>query len=109
MSSIDDVVSVMKGGVQNIGLLTLAIQSALPRVTGTFTLSNATTTVVSQPSVSSNAVILLSPINASAALTQRTSGLYVSAVTAGVSFSISTQSGSAAGGEVLSYVAINLV
>lgn len=109
MSALDDVVSVMKGGVQNIGLLTLAIQNMLPRVAGTFTMSNATTTVVAQPSISANAVVIPFALNASAALLQRTAGLYQSASTAGVGFSISTQSGSAAGGEIFSYIAINLV
>lgn len=109
MSALDDIVSVMKGGVQNIGLLTIAIQNMLPRVTGTFTLSNATTTVITEPAIAANAVISITAINASAALIQRTAGLYHSATVAGTSFSISTQNGSAAGTEIFSYVLINTV
>jgi hypothetical protein len=107
MSAIDDLVSVMKGGVQNLGQLTIAFQDAFPRINGTFTLSNATVTVVTQPSIAASGIVLFTPKNATAALTQRTSGLFVSAVTAGVSFSISTQSGSALGSEIFSYICIN--
>lgn len=109
MSALDDIVSTMQGGVRNLGQLTLAIQNMLPRVTGTFTLSNATTTVITQPSIAANAVVSLTPINASAALIQRTAGLWHSATVAGTSFSISTQSGSAAGTEQFSYCVINVV
>lgn len=108
MSAIDDIVSVMKGGVQNLGQLTLVLQNAFPRINGTFTLSNATTTVINQPSVGANAVISFAPTNAAAALLQRTAGVYHSATVAGTSFSISTQSGSAAGGEIFSYYVLNL-
>lgn len=109
MSAVDDLVSTVKGGVQNLGALVAAIQNALPRVTGTFTLSNATTTVVAQPATTANAVVVFSPLNANAALLQRTAGLFQSAATAGTGFSISTQSGTAQGTEVFSYVLVNTV
>lgn len=107
MASIDDLVSVMKGGVQNLGQLVIAITNAFPRVNGTFTLSNATTTVVTQPSVGASARVFITPTNATAALLQRTSGLFHSATVAGASFSISTQSGTAAGTETFEYILIN--
>mgnify|MGYP001570164330 CR=1 FL=1 len=107
MSAIDDLVSVMKGGVQNLGQLVNVIQNIFPRTIGTFTLSNATVTVVTQPAVKANSVVFFTPTNATAALVQRTMGLFHSASTAGASFSISTQSGTAAGTETFEYVVIN--
>lgn len=103
----EDLVSTLQGVVRNIGQLTIAVQNAFPRVNGTFTLSNATTTVVTQPSVGASAIITLTPTNAAAALLQRTAGVYVSAIVAGTSFSISTQSGTATGSETWSYYAFN--
>lgn len=109
MGAIDDVVSTMKGGVENIGQLVQVIQNVLPRINGSFTLSAATTTVVTQPEIASNSMVFFTAINATAALTQRTAGLFHSANTAGTSFSISTQSGTAIGTERFEYSVINPV
>ncbi len=73
-------------------------------VGGTFTLSNATTTVVSQANVQAGSIIIPFATNATAALTMRTNGLYISARTAASTFSISTQNGSALGTETFGYV-----
>ncbi len=91
---------------QNIARQIGAIAQALSGrfVSGTFTLSNATTTVVTQTAVKANSVLTgLTPTNATAALTQRTAGIYHSANTVGASFSVSTQSGSATGTETFEY------
>ena len=71
---------------------------------GTFTLSAGTTTVVSQSSVAAGSIILWNATNATAALTERSFGLYISAKTAASTFSISCQGGSAAGTETFNYV-----
>lgn len=107
MSSIDDIVSKMAGGVENLGQIAKVLANIFPRTIATFTLSNATVTVVTQPAVLANAKVFFTPTNATAALLLRTQGLFHSASTAGVSFSLSTQSGSAAGTETFEYVVIN--
>ena len=107
MSAVDDLVSVMKGGVQNIGQLTLTLQAAFPRINGTFALSAATVTVIAQPSIGANAIVLFSPINGTAALTQSVNGLYVSDHTAGVGFTLSTFAGSAVAGGIFAYIVMN--
>lgn len=132
MSALDDVVSTGQGAVRNIGQLVGPIQTiasaiatgnpallgavqsiatailqTFPRVNGSFTLGNATTTVVTQSGITASGFPLLTPFNATAALLLRTQGLYVSAVTAGVSFSVSTQTGVAAGSEAFKYIVFN--
>lgn len=110
MASLDDVVSQLQNVVRNLGLVAQTFSSVFPRVTGKLTLSNATTTSVTDSRVTSPlSIIQLIPTNATAALTQRTLGLFVSAATANVGFSLSTQGGSAAGGETFSYVVVNPV
>ncbi len=90
--------------VQNIAT---AIYSTFPRISGTFTLANATLTVVTQPSTGANAVVTFTPKNATGALTLRTQGLFHATNTAGASFTLSTQSGSALGTETFEYVMLN--
>lgn len=105
MASADDVVSQLQSIARQLGNWVTAFNG---RVTlGTMTLSAATTTVVTQPAVKSNSFIALTPTNGTAALTQRSGGLFVSAYSAGVSFSVSTQNGSAIGTETLSYIVWN--
>lgn len=105
MASIDDVFSQLSNISQQMGAWVKAYNGR--NVSGSFTLSAGTTTVVSETNTTSNSVIGLNPTNASAALIERTAGLYVSAYTAGTSFSVSTQSGSAAGTETFNYVMFN--
>ena len=87
--------------------LNTSILSSFPRISGTFTLANATITVVTQPLVGATWKVAFVPTNATGALTQRTQGLFVSAVTAGSSFSVSTQSNSALGTETFEYIGFN--
>lgn len=107
MASLDDVV--VAGRDLNTGLraLTAALQAAFPRITGTATLANATTTVVVQPAVKANSLVLFSATNSSAALLMRTQGLWHSANVAGASFSLSTQTGTASGVETVEYILVS--
>jgi len=89
-----------------LNAIAAAITAVFLPATGTFTLANATVTVVAQSQVQTNSVPLFVATNGTAALTLRTQGLYVSAKTAGVSFSVATQTGVALGSETLAYVVI---
>lgn len=96
---------------QVLSLLVTTLQNLLPRIQGTFTLAAAATTVVPQKSTTSTSVITLTPMNASAATLMGSSkALYVSARTAGASFTVATASAaSAAGTEIFSYSLFNPV
>ncbi|SRR5579883_398380 len=74
----------------------------------TFQLSAAASTTVSDRRVTSSSVIAFIPANAAAATLEGSARkLYVSARTAGVSFTVSTASGaSAAGTEIFAYTII---
>ena len=103
---VPDLVSTNKGGVQQLGNIVDAILNVFPRINGTFTLSAATTTGVSNGNVAANTIIVPFATNATAALIVRTNGLYHSANTAGTGFVISTQSGSATSGGTFAYVGL---
>jgi hypothetical protein len=86
--------------------LTALVQAINGRVTfGTLTLAAAASTTIQQTAVKSNSVIQLTPTNASAAtLTGSAKSLYVSAISSGTSFTVTTASNaSAAGTEVFLY------
>jgi len=76
---------------------------------GTFMLSAATSTIVANSSIKGTSVITFSPANATAALTLRTSGLFVSAQTAASGFTVSTQAGTPVGSEMFQYFVYNPV
>lgn len=84
-----------------------SIVASFPRISGTFTLANATVTVVTQPAVGATWKVAFTPTNATATLTQYTKGLYVSAVTAGSGFSVSTYTTTAVGTETFEYIGFN--
>jgi hypothetical protein len=107
MATIDDLVNNLKNGVVNIGQIAQTLGNAFPRVSGTFTLANATVTAITQPGIVANGFPIWAPTNAAAALIERTAGLYVASVTAGTGFSMSTQTGTAQGTETFSYVLYN--
>jgi hypothetical protein len=107
MASLEELNSNLKNAVTNIGRGVIAIENAFPRITGSFTLAAATTTVVAQPATASNSIVTLTATNTTAALTQRTLGLFHSANAPGVSFSVSTQGGAAAGTETFEYLMVN--
>lgn len=107
-AGVTDVVTELKGIVSQLSALVTATKSIATaiagRVTfGTFTLSAGASTTVAQPMIQSNSTVSLTPTNAAATNLQRTSGLYVSAIVAGTSFTVTTGTGSAAGTETFSY------
>lgn len=104
---VSDLVSTLKGVVENLGQIDQTLGQVFPRVNGTFTLSAATATVVTNASIASNSIVIPFATNATAALVVRTNGLFVSALTSGVSFSMSTQAGSATSGGTFSYIVLN--
>lgn len=83
----------------------------LTRSTGSFTLGAAATTVVPNTEVTSTSLPLLIPTNAAAAtLMGSNKSLYISARTAGASFTVATASAAAAAGtETFSYILVNPV
>lgn len=105
--SLVDLVSTIKGAVQNLAALNTTLGNAFPRISGSFTLSAATTTVVTQTGISATSEVFWSPTNATAALILRTNGLFHAANTPGASFSLSTQAGSATTGGTFEYFVIN--
>jgi hypothetical protein len=111
MAALDDVVSNLLSIAKNIGSLIGVLQTTLPRVSGTFTLGAAATTVVPEPAVRSNSIIMPIPTNASAATLQGSAKYaYVSVKTVGVSFTVATANGTAAAGtETFTYQLMNPV
>ena len=105
--SLTDVVSTMQGSVRNLSAINQTLSNLLPRITGSFTLTAATTTIVTQPAVAANSLVFTMPTNATAALIVRTNGLFVSTLTPGASFTLSTQAGSATSGGTFQYIVIN--
>lgn len=103
MAALDDAVSNIKNLIQQVSNIGQLLGSAFPQLSGTFTLSTATTTAVGVTGMPGSLFPVLTPINATAALTQRTAGLYVSAVTSGVGFAVSTQTGVPTGTERFFY------
>lgn len=102
-----NLVSQLKAGVTNISSIAQTLANVFPRLAGSFTLNGGTTTAVAQPGILGNGFPLWVATNTSAALTMRTQGLYLSAVTAGGGFSISTETGTTLGTETFSYVVFN--
>jgi hypothetical protein len=105
--NLSDLISTIKGAVQNLSALNTTLQNAFPRISGSFTLSAATTTVVTQNAISATSLVFLTPTNGTAGLILRTNGLFHSANTPGASFTLSTQAGSATTGGTFEYFVIN--
>lgn len=100
-------VSTLKGIVTNLSNLNTTLLTVIPRITGSFTLSAATTTIVTQASIAANSIVMLTPTNATAALIVRTNGLFHSTNTPGASFTLSTQVNSAVAGGTFEYTVTN--
>lgn len=94
-----------------LGQIANILRTLLPRMSGSFTLAAAATTVVPQTGIASTSVIALTPTNAAAAaLMAGAKSLYVSAKTQGASFTVATADASAAAGtETFNYLAITPV
>ena len=93
--------------VTAINAITTAILNVFPQAMGSFTLANATTTTISQTGLKSGGFPLWVPANLTAALTVLNHGLYLSVVTAGSGFVVSTATGIATGTEVFDYAIVN--
>lgn len=126
-SSSTDVVTALQGIIRQItagnaalktditgqlAALVAAVLAVFPTAvfTGSFTLGAAAATVVNNGHVTASSVIIPFPTNASAGtLMGSAKSLYISAKSAGVSFTVATASaGAAAGTENFSYVIVNL-
>jgi hypothetical protein len=107
-ASSGDIVTALQGMTRLLSSLVKVFQGSY--VTGTFTLAAAASTTVAQPGVKSSASISLTPTNASAATLEGSAkALYVSAVTSGANFTVSTaNAASAAGTETFSYLIKNV-
>ena len=108
----DDAITLLKAIATNLSAQTTAFTGFLGVVGtgGNITLANAATTVVAQALVTANSLIFLYPTNAAAAtLVAGSSSPYISAKSAGVSFTVATaDAGNAAGTETFSYLLVNL-
>lgn len=102
-SGVTDVVTQLQGIVRQLTALVQAITGRV--VSGTFSMTASASLVVTDPAVKSQSSIYLQATNASAAtLMGSTKSLYISAKTAGASFTVATASGvAAAGTETFSY------
>lgn len=102
-AGVTDVVTELKGIVSQLSALVQAITGRV--VSGTFTMTATATLVVTDPAVRSQSSILLQPTNASAGtLMGSNKSLYISAKTAGASFTVATASAvAAAGTETFTY------
>jgi hypothetical protein len=90
-----DLVTTLQGVTRQLSTMnanTLTLIAAISaRAFGTFTLAAAVSTVVTQTAVKASSVIQLTPTNAAAAaLMGSAKALYVSALTPGASFTVST-------------------
>lgn len=108
----DDANSIMRAAVENLAELVgvFATYLGVRGTAGSFTLTAAATLVVPQVMVTATSFIFLQPTNAAAATLQGSSeSLYISAKSAGVSFTVATaDGGNAAGTETFDYLIVNL-
>ena len=86
-----------------------AILTTFPRITGTFTLAASATNTIPNTSVTSTSVIMLMPTSADAATLMASAGsLYISALTSGASFAVTTaNAGVPPGTCTFSYILVN--
>lgn len=107
--ALSELVNTIKLANQNLSAAIVQLNTTLglvlPRVFGSFTLAAAATTTVLNAKVAANSRINLMPTNAAAGtIMGSTKSLYVSARSAGVSFTVATASGiAAAGSETFEY------
>lgn len=101
-----DVVIQLQGIIQQLSALVGVFGGRF--AFGTFTMSAAATTVIQNTGVSGNSAIVFIPTNAAAGtLMGSNKSLYISAISAGTSFTVATASGvAAAGTETFTYYAI---
>lgn len=106
-----DLVTVQGSGVRYLGQLIQIFQQLFPRITGTFTMSASTSKAVADTRVQANSIISLQATNAAAGTLQGSAkSLYISNVSPGVGFTVTTANATnAAGTEIFSYFAFNPV
>lgn len=109
VAKVVDLVSSLKNVVTNLAHINSTLSAIFPRVTGSFTLTAAATTVVTQTAIKANSIVILTATNASAGtLMGSAKSLYISALAAGASFTVATASGvAAAGTETFNYAVVN--
>lgn len=80
------------------------LSAGFPRVCGSFTMIAGSTTVVVQPAIKANSIVLLTATNASAGA----KAIYVKSLSAGESFTVAVASDqNADGDETFSYAVVN--
>lgn len=103
----DDANSIGRALVENLAELVRVFDAFLAAqgTTGLFTMTATASLVVLDPAVLAGSTITLQAVNAAAAVLQGSNeSLYISAKTAGTSFTVATGAGTnAAGGEIFSY------
>lgn len=83
-------------------------EEAFPQITGSFTLTASASNIITQPGIRAGGFPIWVPTNLSAATLEGSAKkLYLSAVTPGASFTLTTASSTPAGTETFSYVVIN--
>jgi hypothetical protein len=107
-----DTLAQIAGHNANMAKLISVIQGrfALSAFSGTFGLTASASFTVTDSNIKANSIILLDPANASAATLQGSNQhLYVSARSAGASFTVTTGAGTnAAGTERFNYIIVNV-
>jgi hypothetical protein len=108
----DDQFSAARAIIENLAALNTSFLRFLgvAGIAGSFTMPAAASLVVPQALVKSTSMVFLQATNAAAATLQgSTESLYISTLSAGVSFTVATGAGTAAtGGETFNYLLINL-
>ena len=112
MSTQADGVNQLRGINQNLAELTsqFGAMFALNAFSGTFTAANAATTTVTDANVTATSAIFIFPTNAAGGtLMGSAKSFYLSARTAGTSFTVTTaDANSAAGTETFVYIIVNV-
>lgn len=107
-NTLKSVVSQLSTSNANMLALIAVLRAIFPQVFGTFTLAASASTVVTQPVIKANSLPIPIATNAAAAqLMGSAKALYLSALTPGSGFTVSTGNGvAAAGTETFSYVVL---
>jgi hypothetical protein len=112
MQQNDDAINVARAIVENLAELVTVMSTFLGIAgsAGSFTMPAAASTVVADARVTASSLIFLQPTNAAAGTLQGSNeSLYISARSAGVSFTVETAAGTAAAGtETFNYLIVNL-
>lgn len=100
-----DAVSAMQNGVKAINNLSVILEAAFPRITGSFTLIAGVTTTIIESGTQADSIVVVSPSNAAAASVV-SGGYWIDNYMAGASFDFNAVGG-AGGTETFSYIMVN--